>query len=162
MADFFFNEGGWGTLPYILAMALAGVIVACIAMLWQIKVPGKIVRTLDENGAHSPEEALDAAALGYKSERKLKRRFSPNGALHKYVVVTFEEGAEGVYLKAKYHLDPQRLDAAQMRYKKKNATVPALITAIIAFSIVAVIMGFIIPDLVQMLKNFIATFTQEQ
>ena len=60
-------------------------------MLWQIKVPGKLVRKLSAREAVGEDKALSAAELGYTREWLLRFLLSENTALRKYVGVT---GAE--------------------------------------------------------------------
>ena len=152
MADYFVKENGYGTLAFLLTAFAVGVVCACVMMLWQMQVPGRLVRLLAKRKAYGVETAVSAAELGYKSEWLLRFILSKNGALRKYVGVVPEEGR---LTRASFYLKEQTRDRAELRYRKKNATLGALIAAVILFSGAAVAMNFIIPDLVVMLENFI-------
>lgn len=160
MADFFLNSNGSGKLSFILLTAVIGIVVACIAMLWQIKVPGKLVRKLSAREAVGEDKALSAAELGYTKEWLLRFLLSENTALRKYVGVTGAErdkkGKE-ILTASSLYLREETKERAELRYNKKNASTGTLIIAIVLFSALAVAMYFIIPDLIKMLENFIGT-----
>ena len=167
MADFF-AYNGQNTLAFVLTAFFVGIILACLVMLYQIKVPGRMVRALLAAGADSPERAITAAEAGFRREWLLRFLFSPNAALAKYVGVLPEgEIRRGKkprprYADARYYLFPQTRERAAIRYEYKRATVPALITAIVVFAIAVVAMHTVIEELVQMLKNFIATIQPDK
>ena len=158
MADIFAYENGSNTLAFVLMTLTVGIVAACAVMLWQIKVPGAMVRVLSKRGAVGRDKAVPAAELGYKNELFLRFLLSENSALSKYVDVILRDRdrkGRGIYTTASICLREETKDRAELRYNRKNATVGALIAAMIVFSILAVILNFIIPDLIQMLENFI-------
>jgi len=158
MADIFKYENGNNTLAFLLLTIVAGIILACAVMLWQIKVPGKLVRALSGKGAYGEGKAVKAKELGYKSEWLLRFLLSENGALCKYVGINAAEqdkAGKAVLLTACLYLKKETKDRAALRYSKGNAGTGALIAAIILFSILGVVMYFVIPELIQMLENFV-------
>lgn len=146
-------------LHFILIGLVVGVAVACFLMLYQIRVPGRLIRGLIKAGADSPEKALEAAALGFKSERLLRFILSERGAAHKYVgivpgrAVTRKKKKQLVMLEARYYIRPETKLRASMRYDAKNAGVVSVIATIGLLAAAAAIMAAVIPELVQMFKN---------
>ena len=160
LEQLFVNPNGSGTLAFILLMAVVGIVIGCSVMLWQIKVPGALVRALSGRGAYGADRAVYAAELGYRREWVLRFLLSENGALHKYVgVIPTEKDKKGRDLLtcASLYLREETKDRAELRYRKGNATTGALIAAIVLFTALAIIMYFIIPDLIKMLENFISS-----
>ncbi len=158
MAELFVYENGTISLAFLLFSAVIGIIIACAFMLYQIKVPGKLVRALSDKEAYSEETAVSAAELGYKREWLLRFMLSGNGALAKYVaVISHEKDKRGkdILATANFYLREETKDRAQMRYNKNNASAGALIAAILLFSALAVALYFVIPELITMLKNFV-------
>lgn len=161
MLDDVFAYNGANTLAFVIFAFLIGIVLACALMLWQIKVPGRLVRALIAAGANAPERAIGAEQLGMHSERTLRFLLKDTGALSKYVrvlpVKQIKRGKRSYpeYMSAKYYLAPQTEHRAALRYEAKRASVPALIAAIVFFSILAVVLLTVIPDLLQMLNNFL-------
>lgn len=158
MADIFKYENGNNTLGFLLMTMVIGIILACGIMLWQIKVPGKLVRSLSQKKAYGEDGAVKAGELGYTKEWLLRYLLSENGALRKYVgIKSHEKDGKGrdVLLSSELYLKEKTRDRAELRYRANNATTGALIAAIILFSLLAVAMHFVIPELIQMLENFV-------
>ncbi len=166
MADFFAYDGQ-NTLAFVLTAFFVGIMLACLGMLYQIKLPGRMVRALLKAGADSPEKAVTAGQAGFHREWILRFMMSANGALAKYVGVLPQthirrgKKLRPRYADARYYLYPQTRDRAAVRYQTRQATVPALIAAIVVFGLAAVVMHTVIGDLVQMCKNFISIFQSD-
>lgn len=162
MADIFSFEG-LGSLDFVIVAFVVGIVIACAGMLYQIKIPGKVVRTLLAAEALGEASALDASAFGFP-EWLLRFILKDTGALAKYVKVipvrTRRRGksTEPVYAEAKYYLLPETKERASIRYERRRASVGALIAAMILFPILGAILLTVIPDLVQMVNNFINMF----
>lgn len=71
---------GLPDLSMILIGMVVGIAAACLIMLYQIRVPGKIIRALIRAGADAPEKALNAGQLGFKHEWLLAFALGENGA----------------------------------------------------------------------------------
>ncbi len=160
------SYNGSNSLSFVVFTMFLGAAVACAVMLYHIKIPGKMVRALSKAGANSPEKAIGAAECGITSERLLRFILSEGSALSKYVRIlpteTVKKGKKelSVLKSAKFYLEEETRVRAELRYDGRNAnlltvTVGVLLLAVLAFAAVA-----IIPDLVQMLKNFIGMFKQ--
>ncbi|MCI8331268.1 MAG: hypothetical protein HFE78_00355 [Clostridiales bacterium] len=146
-------------LRFVLMGFVVGIAAACLGMLYQMKWPGRMIRTLIRAGADTPEKALRAAELGFKSEWLLRFMLSERGAAHKYVgivpgrVITKKKKKQIVMLEARYYILPETKLRASMRYDAKNANVVTVVIAIVLFAVAAVILAAVIPELLQMLKN---------
>lgn len=161
-----FSYNGGNTLSFVILAIFLGTAAACVIMLYNIKIPGRMVRALSRAGANSPEKAISAADCGIKSERMLRFMLSERAALSKYVRIIPEETVKmgkkerAVLKSAKFYLEEETRLRAELRYDDKNAnlltvTVGIFLLALLAFAAVA-----IIPELTQMLKNFISMFTE--
>ncbi|MCI8589132.1 MAG: hypothetical protein HFE77_00210 [Clostridiales bacterium] len=146
-------------LRFVLIGFVVGISIACLIMLYQIRVPGRLIRTLIKAGADSPEKALRAQDLGFKSEWFMHFVLSERGAARKYVgivpgPVIRKKGKEQIVMsKAEYYILPETKLRASMRYDAKNANAFTVIISILLFAAAAIILAYVIPDLLQMMKN---------
>lgn len=162
MADIFSFEG-LRSLDFVIVAFVVGIVIACAGMLYQIKIPGRVVRKLLAANALDEASALDASAFGM-AEWLLRFILKDTGALAKYVKVipgrTVRSGKRiiPVYSEARYYLLPETKERASIRYERRRASVGALIAAMILFPVLGAVLLTVIPDLVQMVNNFINMF----
>lgn len=168
-----FAYDGKNTLAFVVMGIFVGTAVACFIMLYNIKLPGKLVRALSKLGANSPERAVSASECGFKSEFILRFMLSENGALAKYVRIIpngkengektpKDRSARSIRLsEASFYLEESTRIRAELRYDKKNANTLTVIVGILLLLILALAMLIIIPDLMQMLENFIGMFAEK-
>ena len=165
--DIFTYDGG-NSVSFVVIGIFIGAAVACIVMLYIINFPGKMVRALVRLGALSPESAVSASDCGFKSEELLRFMLSEKGALSKYVhiipVETVKKGKKEktVLTSAKFYLEPETKDRAEIRYEKKRAGVLTAVVGILLLGILALAVIWLIPELMQMLKNFIGMFSTRE
>ena len=86
-----FGSKGTSSVGFILIAFFIGIICAALMMLYQIAVPGKLVRALLRRQADCPERAANVQTLGFRSEALLRFLFKDTGALSKYVQVIPKE-----------------------------------------------------------------------
>ena len=155
-----FGSKGTSSVGFILIAFFIGIICAALMMLYQIAVPGKLVRALLRRQADCPERAANVQTLGFRSEALLRFLFKDTGALSKYVIpkeqVKKGKKTRPVMLSAQYYLIPETKERAAIRYDRKRANVLNVVAAIVLFAVVGGVLYFVIPDLIQMLENFIS------
>lgn len=162
--DIFTYDGG-NSVSFVVMGIFLGAAAACGVMLYNIKFPGKLVRALLRLGALSPEGAVSAAECGFKNEALLRFMLSDTGALSKYVhiipVETVKKGKKETVLltKAKFYLEPETKYRAEMRYDRKKANPLTVVAGIVLLALLALAAIWLIPELVQMFKNFIGMFS---
>ena len=150
---------GLPDLSMILIGMVVGIAAACLIMLYQIRVPGKIIRALIRAGADAPEKALNAGQLGFKHEWLLAFALGENGAARKDVgILPGKVRRRGkktcpVLLDARFYILPETKLRASMRYDRKNASWLTVVGSVILFAAAALVLAYVIPDLIQMLKN---------
>lgn len=165
--DIFTYDGG-NSLSFVVMGIFLGTAVACGVMLYNIKFPGGLVRALLRLDALSPESAVTAAECGFKSEALLRFMLSDTGALSKYVhiipVKTVKKGKkERVLLtSAKFYLEPETKYRAEIRYDRKKANPLTVVIGILLLALLALAAIWLIPELVQMFKNFIGMFAGKE
>lgn len=148
----FAYENGSNSLGFVITAFVVGMIIASICMLYEIKVSGRIIRVLDRAGARSPETAIPAEAFGL-SDGKLRRLLRPSTVISKYVKIC-EDGA--LTQKSLCYLDPAKADQAAIRYDRRRAHPRTVIIGAVLLAVLGIAMAFVIPDLVQMVKNFVS------
>lgn len=158
------SYNGSNSLSFVVFAMFLGAAFACAVMLYHIKIPGKMVRALSKAGADSPEKAVGAAECGITSERLLRFILSDGSALSKYVRIlpaeTVKKGKKelAVLKSAKFYLEEETRVRAELRYDGRNANLLTAATGILFLAMLAFAAVAVIPDLVQMLKNFIGMF----
>ena len=63
---------------------------------------------------------------------------------------------------AKFYLEPETKDRAELRDEKKRAGVLTAVVGILLLGILALAVIWLIPELMQMLKNFIGMFSTRE
>lgn len=150
----FAYENGTVSLAFIITAFVAGAIIASAVMLREIKVPGRIIRTLDKAGARSPESAIPAKSFGF-TESRLRRLLRPRSVISKYVRFCSDGLPNGETL---CYLAPESADSAVIRYDGRRASPRTVIVGSVLLCALGVAMYYIIPNIEKMLNNLISMF----
>ncbi len=143
------------TLNIIVWSLFIGFIIAIGATLYNKLVLGRVVRTLIEKQALTPESALKADEIGAKNPfaRFALRRGS---SLRRVVYSTLDNDAEQTKLDTegtKFYIPDDNLRRAQIVYGNPETSVFSVLLAIVAFLILAMVAFLIIPNITQLLEN---------
>lgn len=135
-----------------------GVIIGAGISVYFKEVLGAFVRFLIKNGYNSAENAPRL------EETKFAKNFFVKRAIRKgtYKRVMKTEAPDDdkltekeVILKSRYYIPDDLVFQAENVFSKKGTNWFALILTVILFFIVAALSLFVVPDLIQMLNNFI-------
>ena len=165
------------TIVYAIAL---GVILAAAMSVYTRSVLGGFVRTLIKEGANSPENAKKLSQLGFFRNAAIRRELARGVTLRKVVHCCEEEAflakegtqpAETVekgkgeatfrpdFLTARYYIPEELRYRAEIRFEKKGSGLGLFFgTAVIAILLAAVI-GYFLPDIVQLMDNIIGMMT---
>lgn len=140
---------------------------------------GRLVRRLLKNEALSPEKAMTLKELGYKHAFPLSIHLKKGGMLSRYVSAA--NGDEAVSAKEKnkkfkkirslfgisdvtekydfsslkFYVPEEKKYKADVRFEKKGSNPAWFLTWAIVITALAVLVYFLVPELVTMLDNFI-------
>jgi len=181
------GEGGVINLSWAIIALFLGMILAAILSVYEKKGLGEFVRKLIYEDCYTPESAKTLYELGYHKNAAVRSALR-SGSLSKVVVCTqkkeyddaiaqkkqeYEESAtkdSPAFRSAPYKIDFQKDTfyipkddsyAADIRYDKRGSGwISVLIIAGIAI-LLAVFVIFILPDMLQMLDNFIGLMRPE-
>lgn len=151
------------TLNIIVWSLFIGFMIAIGVTLYNKIVLGTIVRSLIDRQAFCEEDSLTASEVGCNNIfiRFALRR---GGSFRRIVRMTGDteyEQVKGDFTTARYYIPSENVHRAEMIYGKAGASVFSVLLSILAFLAVAFISFIVIPDLIQMLMNFIESITPE-
>lgn len=143
-------------LNYILIGLYVGIVVGLCLMCYRKGHMGKAIRAILKAQAHSAEDAKTPEELGLSKSRSLVRalRRGKFGGLVKSVGFDPEEKKPD-YSGERYYIPEERRYQAEDRYSRRGVGIPMVIFWAIILIPVFMVLRFVIPELLQMLDNFI-------
>lgn len=143
-------------LNYILVGFYIGIIVGLIAIWYRKSHMGKAVRAIIKAEAFSEETAMSPEELGLGGKRTLIRalRRRKFGGLVKCIGVDIE-AKKPDYSGERYYIPEEYKYRAEDRYSRRGVGIPIIIFWAIFLIPVFMFLRFLIPELLQMLDNFI-------
>ena len=163
----------------ILAIFIGGVI-ASFAAVYNKRMLGGFVRALIKAGANTPETAKTIGELGFGEDPFVRSALRGENALRRTVVLAEVARLDGADAKtaekrgrsnkkekinfetARFYIPEQRRARAEIRYDNKGTGLVALLFSVLAFAVIAAIVYFILPDLLEMLDTLIADIKPEK
>jgi len=142
------------TLNIIVWSIFIGFFIAIIITLYNDMVSGSVVRGLLKKKAFSKENAIQASDIGCK-KGVLKFSLRISSTLRK-IVCTADGASSNEPNGVKLYIPQQYIKKAESLYGTKGISVKSIILAVIALFILALLALTFIPDLIQMLTNFIS------
>ncbi len=149
------------TLNIIVWAIFAGFIIAIGATLYNKFVPGKIVRALIEKKAHTKEEAMSADELGCNNAfiRVALRKNSTMRRIVRMEDDTDTQRSDKAFEAAKFYIPEEYIHRAESIYGKSDVSVKTVILSVIGLLAAAIVAFIVIPNLIQLLANFIESIT---
>lgn len=144
-------------LNYILIGLYVGIVVGLVVMCYRKGHMGKAVRAILKAEAYSEESAKTPEELGLAKSRTLLRalRLGKFGGLVKSV--GFDPlDKKPDYSAERYYIPEDRRYQAEDRYSRRGVGIPMVIFWAIFLIPVFMLLRFAIPELLQMLDNFIS------
>lgn len=156
----------------LLVWALfAGFVFAALLAIYQKRLVGGLVKTILSAGATSEETAKTVSELGYATDWFVKNALRTDAALLRTVSRIDKELPEGEAPKktrsgrdvidfetARFYIPEEKKYRAEIRYARKGTDFVAFGICVVIFIAAAFAAIFLIPDLIQLIDNFIGTF----
>lgn len=143
-------------LNYILIGLYVGIVVGLVFMCYRKVHMGKTVRAILKAEAYTEDTAKSPAELGLGKSRSLVRalRKKKFGGLIKAVGVD-TDAARPDFSSERYYIPENLRYQAEERYSRRGAGIPMVIFWAIVLIPVFMLLRFAIPELLQLLDNFI-------
>lgn len=149
------------TLNIIIWSLFIGFMIAIGVTLYNKFVVGRVVRALISREAHSDDTALTAKDVECASvfiRLALRRGSSLRRIVH--MVGDREEcRADTAFDSAKFYVPHDQIHRAKVIYGEVDASLPTILLSVFAFLLLAVVAFVVVPDLIQLLANFISGIT---
>ena len=151
------------TLNLIVWSLFIGFMIGIAVTIYNKFVLGTLVRELIERGAHTEEAALTAAEVGCANPfiRFALRESSSFRRVVRMKGDTETELSKESFKTARYFIPDENVHRAEVIYGGSGTTVVSILLSVLACLIVAFVSFIVVPDLIQMLTNFIAEITPE-
>ena len=149
------------TLNIIVWSLFIGFMIGIGVTIYNKFVLGSLVRGLIERGAHTEEAALTASEIGCANplvQFALRR----NGSFRRIVHMkgdTEENQSRESFRTARFFIPDDKVHRAEVIYGNSGTSVVSILLSVLAFLVVAFVSFIVVPDLIQMLTNFIAEVT---
>ena len=151
------------TLNLIVWSLFIGFMIGIGVTIYNKFVLGALVRELIERGAHSEEAALTAAEVGCANPF-IRFALRENSSFRRVVRMkgdTPTELCKESFKTARYFIPDENVHRAELIYGGSGTTLVSVLLSVLAFLIVAFVSFIVVPDLIQMLTNFIREITPE-
>jgi len=149
------------TLNLIVWSLFIGFMIGIGVTIYNKFVLGALVRELIEHGAHSEEAALTAAEVGCANPF-IRFALRENSSFRRVVRMkgdTPTELCKESFKTARYFIPDENVHRAEVIYGGSGTTLVSVLLSVLAFLVVAFVSFIVVPDLIQMLANFIAEVT---
>ncbi len=149
------------TLNIIVWSLFIGFMIGIGVTLYNKFVLGTLVRELIEHGAHTEETALTAAEIGCANPF-IRFALRENGSFRRIVRMkgdTEAEQSKEKFKDARFFIPDENVHRAEIIYGKSGMSIVSVLLAVLAFLVIAFVSFIVVPDLIQMLSNFIAGIT---
>lgn len=149
------------TLNIIVWSLFIGFMIAIGVTLYNKFVVGRVVRALISREAHTKEAALSAQDVDCTSVfiRFALRKSSSLRRTVRMVGDGEDLRADTPFEEAKFYVPHEQIHRAKVIYGEVDASVPKILLSVFAFLLLAVVAFVVVPDLIQLLANFIGSIT---
>lgn len=167
------------SLELIVWAMFAGFVFAALLAVYNKRLLGSLVKRLIFEGCLSPDRAMTVTELGYGTDWFIKNALRTDAALLRFVKrvdaptePSDEDGKENTsapaktrgghdiidFSTARFYIPEELKYRAEVRYAGKGTDFVSFGICIVIFAAAAFAAIFIIPDLIQLIDNFIGSF----
>ncbi len=167
------------SVELIVWALFGGFVFASLLAVYNKRLIGGLVKRILSENAISPEKALTVTELGYGTDWFIKNALRKDEALLRFVsrvdapaADDAGDGAEDEEAEAKpssekrmidfettrFYIPEEKKYKAEVRYAGKGTDFVAFGICIVIFAVAAFAAIFLIPDLIQLIDNFVGTF----
>lgn len=159
------------SVKLIVWAMFAGFVFAALLAVYNKRLIGGLVKTLLSEGCLSPDRALTVTELGYGTDWFIKNALRTDAALLRLVSRVDPEtdgenkqppaktrGGHDVidFEKARFYIPEELKYRAEVRYARKGTDFVAFGICVLIFAVAAFAAIFVIPELIQLIDNFIS------
>lgn len=150
-----------------------GFVLAALLAIYNKRLIGGLVKRMLSEGCLSPERALTVTELGYGTDWFIKNALRTDAALLR-LVKRIDAPTEGEaaptpaktrgghdvidFSTARFYIPEELKYRAEVRYASRGTDFVAFGICVVIFAAAAFAAIFIIPDLIQLIDNFLGTF----
>ncbi len=149
------------TLNIIVWSLFIGFLIAIAVSVYHKLVLGSLISALVRGEAFTEDTARSAAELGCKGPL-VRFALRKNSTFRRVVRMKGDTDAtrcDTSFDEAKFYLPEENIRRAENLYGKSGLTLGNVLLSVAAFFVLAIVAFIVIPDLLQMLSNFIAGIT---
>ena len=168
------------SIELIVWSIFAGIVVASLLAVYNKRVIGGFVKKLLSEESFSPEKAKTVAELGYTKDWVIENALRRDSVLRRFVVRAGEENEEEKkdaekkadkngaqkskktdidFVTARFYIPEEQKYSAEVRYASKGTNLVSLAVGLVICAAAAIIAVILIPDLIQLIDNFIGSFS---
>lgn len=159
------------SVKLIVWAMFAGFVFAALLAVYNKRLIGGLVKTLLSEGCLSPDRALTVTELGYGTDWFIKNALRTDAVLLRLVSRVDPEtdgenkqppaktrGGHDVidFEKARFYIPEELKYRAEVRYARKGTDFVAFGICVLIFAVAAFAAIFVIPELIQLIDNFIS------
>ena len=149
------------TLNIIIWSLYIGFMIGIAVTLYNRLILGGLIRKLIDRGAMTEGSALSSAEVGCKNPL-IRFSLREKSTLRRIVHMsgdTETTRSREPFDKARFYIPDENIHRAEVIYGNSGTGLVSILLSILAFFIVVLISFFVIPNLLQMLTNFISEIT---
>lgn len=166
------------SVELIVWALFGGFVFASLLAVYNKRLIGGLVKRILSENATTPEKALTVTELGYGTDWFIKNALRKDEALLRFVSRVDAPAAEDTdaekedeadaksasesklidFETARFYIPEEKKYKAEVRYAGKGTDFVAFGICVVIFAVSAFAAIFLIPDLIQLIDNFIGTF----
>lgn len=149
------------TLNIVIWSLYIGFLIGIGITVYNRIVVGSLIRRLIERKAFTEGGALTVSEIGCANPF-VKLALRSKGTLRRIVFMvgdTEEKRIKEDFETSKFYISDENLHRAEVVYGNSGTSILSVLLSVLAFFIVVLLSFFVIPNLIQMLSNFIAGIT---
>ena len=150
------------TLNIIVWSLFIGFLIAIAISVYNKLVLGSLISALVREKVFTEDSARSAKELGCSTTKLVRFALRKNSTFRRVVRMkgdTEAERCEESFENARFYLPEENIRRAENFYGKSGLTVGNVVLSVAAIFVLAIIAFIVIPDLLQMLSNFISGIT---
>ncbi|MBQ8551943.1 MAG: hypothetical protein IJ428_03910 [Clostridia bacterium] len=151
------------TLNIIVWSLFIGFMIAIGISIYNKLVLGSVVSALTKREVFSEDAALTAAELGCANPL-VQFALRKNGSFRRIVRMKGDTDTvccDEAFADARFYLPSENVHRAELIYGRSGLSVGTVLLSVGAFFVLAIVAFVVIPDLMEMLSNFISSITPE-
>ncbi len=181
------GSGGVINMSWAIVALCFGIVLAAIMGVYEKRGLGEFVRKLLDEECYTPESAKTLYQLGYRKNAAVRSALK-HGSLSKVVICTQKQAYDAQiaqkkqeyeqyatkdspkfksvpykinYEKDTFYIPKDASYAADVRYDKRGSGFATVVISVVVALLLALFVIFILPDMLQMLDNFVGLMRPE-